>query len=152
MLEIGTKAPDFELPDQNGEMHKLSDYLGKKVILYFYPKDNTPGCTQEACDFRDNFKRLIDNDVIVLGISKDSIKKHVDFKKKYDLPFLLLSDENSDICEKYDVWKEKSNFGKKYFGIERTTFLIDEKSEIIKEWRKVTVKGHVDEILEIIRK
>ena len=152
MLELGIKAPDFELPDQNGEMHKLSDYAGKKVILYFYPKDNTPGCTQEACDFRDNFKRLIDNDVIVLGISKDSIKKHVDFKKKYDLPFLLLSDENSDICEKYDVWKEKLNFGKKYFGIERTTFLIDEKSEIIKEWRKVTVKGHVDEILEIIRK
>ncbi len=146
------KAYNFTLSADNGETLSLSDYLGKKVILYFYPKDNTPGCTQEACDFRDNFKRLIDNDVIVLGISKDSIKKHVDFKKKYDLPFLLLSDENSDICEKYDVWKEKSNFGKKYFGIERTTFLIDEKGEIIKEWRKVTVKGHVDEILEIIKK
>lgn len=146
------KAYNFTLPADNGEMITLSDYKGKKVVLYFYPKDSTPGCTQEACDFRDNFERLTTKDVIVLGVSRDSITKHQNFKKKNELPFLLLSDEKSDVCEKYGVWKEKMNYGKKYFGIERSTFLIDEKGEVVKEWRKVKVKGHIDEILDQIEK
>lgn len=146
------KAIDFTLPANNGENVKLSDFLGKRVVLYFYPKDNTPGCTQEACNFRDNFERLIAKNVVVLGVSKDSIKKHEGFVAKQKLPFLLLSDENSDVCERYGVWNEKINFGKKYFGIIRSTFLIDEKGEIIKEWRKVKVEGHVDEIIEELDK
>ena len=146
------KAIDFTLPANNGENVKLSDFLGKRVVLYFYPKDNTPGCTQEACNFRDNFERLTAKNVVVLGVSKDSIKKHEGFVAKQKLPFLLLSDENSDVCEKHGVWNEKINFGKKYFGIIRSTFLIDEKGEIIKEWRKVKVEGHVDEIIEELDK
>ena len=146
------KAIDFTLPANNGENVKLSDFLGKRVVLYFYPKDNTPGCTQEACNFRDNFERLTAKNVVVLGVSKDSIKKHEGFVAKQKLRFLLLSDENSDVCEKYGVWNEKINFGKKYFGIIRSTFLIDEKGEIIKEWRKVKVEGHVDEIIEELDK
>ena len=146
------KAIDFTLPANNGENVKLSDFLGKRVVLYFYPKDNTPGCTQEACNFRDNFERLTAKNVVVLGVSKDSIKKHEGFVAKQKLPFLLLSDENSDVCVKYGVWNEKINFGKKYFGIIRSTFLIDEKGEIIKEWRKVKVEGHVDEIIEELDK
>mgnify|MGYP003592738634 FL=1 len=146
------KAYNFTLAADNGEMITLSDYKGKKVVLYFYPKDSTPGCTQQACDFRDNFERLTTKDVIVLGVSRDSITKHQNFKKKNELPFLLLSDEKSDVCEKYGVWKEKMNYGKKYFGIERSTFLIDEKGEVVKEWRKVKVKGHIDEILDQIEK
>ena len=146
------KAIDFTLPANNGENVKLSDFLGKRVVIYFYPKDNTPGCTQEACNFRDNFERLTAKNVVVLGVSKDSIKKHEGFVAKQKLPFLLLSDENSDVCEKYGVWNEKINFGKKYFGIIRSTFLIDEKGEIIKEWRKVKVEGHVDEIIEELDK
>ena len=142
------KAIDFTLPANNGENVKLSDFLGKRVVLYFYPKDNTPGCTQEACNFRDNFERLTAKNVVVLGVSKDSIKKHEGFVAKQKIPFLLLSDENSDVCEKYGVCNEKINFGKKYCGIIRSTFLIDEKGEIIKEWRKVKVEGHVDEIIE----
>ena len=129
------KAYDFSLLADNGRNVSLSDYKGKKVVLYFYPKDSTPGCTQEACSFKDNFSRLTAKGVVVLGISKDSIKRHENFKKKND-----------------EVWKEKVNFGKKYFGIERSTFLIDEKGEIVKEWRKVKVKGHVDEVLEEIEK
>lgn len=146
------KAENFTLPADNGETVSLSDYKGKKVIVYFYPKDNTPGCTQEACSFRDSFSRLAAKGVSVLGISKDSLKKHENFKKKYELPFLLLSDENSDTCEKYRVWKEKINFGKKYFGIERSTFLIDGNGNIVKEWRKVKIQGHIDEILNEINK
>ena len=144
------KAYNFTLPADNGEKITLSNYKGKKVILYFYPKDSTPGCTQEACDFRDNFERLTAKKVVILGVSKDSIIRHENFKKKNNLPFLLLSDEDGEICEKYCVWKEKINFGKRYFGIERTTFLIDENGDIVKEWRKVKVKGHIDEILKEI--
>ncbi len=144
------KAYNFTLPADNGEKITLSNYKGKKVILYFYPKDSTPGCTQEACDFRDNFERLTAKKVVILGVSKDSIIRHENFKKKNNLPFLLLSDEDGEICEKYGVWKEKINFGKRYFGIERTTFLIDENGDIVKEWRKVKVKGHIDEILKEI--
>ncbi|RRD41095.1 thioredoxin-dependent thiol peroxidase [Leptotrichia sp. OH3620_COT-345] len=146
------KAEEFTLPADNGEMISLNNYRGKIVVIYFYPKDSTPGCTQEACSFRDNFARLEAKGVEVLGISKDSLKKHENFKKKYKLPFLLLSDENSDVCEKYQVWKEKINFGKKYFGIERSTFLIDTDGNIVKEWRKVKVQGHIDEILKEINK
>lgn len=146
------KAYNFILPADTGEMIKLSDYKGKKVILYFYPKDSTPGCTEEACSFRDNFALLVSRGVTVFGISKDSIKRHENFKKKNSLPFLLLSDEHGNVCENYGVWKEKVNFGKKYFGIERSTFLINEEGNIVKEWRKVKVKGHVDEIISEIEK
>ncbi len=146
------KAIDFTLPADNGEMITLSNYRGKKVIIYFYPKDSTPGCTEEACSFRDSYALLSSKGATVFGISKDSIKRHENFKNKNNLPFLLLSDENGDVCEKYGVWKEKINFGKKYFGIERSTFLIDEEGNIVKEWRKVKVKGHVEEVLSEIEK
>ena len=145
------KAYNFTLSADNGETVSLSDYLGKKVILYFYPKDNTPGCTQEACDFRDNFKRLIDNDVIVLGISKDSIKKHNGYKEKHKLPFLLLSDEDGKVCEDYGVWQLKKMMGKEYMGIVRSTFLIDKDGNLVKEWRAVKVNGHIEEVLEFVK-
>lgn len=146
------KAYDFTLTADNGETVTLSDYRGKKVIVYFYPKDSTPGCTQEACSFRDSFSRITGKGAVVFGISRDSLKKHESFKRKNELPFLLLSDEDGNVCEHYGVWKEKINFGKKYFGIERSTFLIDEKGTIVKEWRKVKVSGHVEEILAELEK
>ena len=149
MLETGTKAPDFELLDQNGKMHKLSDYAGKKVILYFYPKDNTSGCTQEACDFRDNINRLT-NYATVIGVSPDSIKSHKSFKEKQSLNFILLSDPEHKLAEEFEVWKEKSMYGRKYMGIERSTFILDKNGKIEKEWRKVKVKGHVDEVIEYL--
>jgi len=130
----------------------LKDFLGQKVILYFYPKDMTSGCTQEACDFRDSFPKFEKINAVVLGISKDALKLHKKFQEKYNLPFNLLSDESGEVCEKYDVWKEKSMYGKKYMGIERTTFLIDESGKIIKIFRKVKVKGHINEILEFLGK
>lgn len=127
----------------------ISDFKGQKVILYFYPKDNTSGCTQEACDFRDNINRLTKY-AVVIGVSPDSIKSHKSFKEKQDLNFILLSDLEHKLAEAFDVWKEKSMYGRKYMGIERSTFLIDEKGNIEKEWRKVKVKGHVDEVISYI--
>ena len=112
MLEVGTKAPDFELPDQNGELHKLSEYLGKKVILYFYPRDNTPGCTKQACGFSERYPQIIEKGAVVLGISKDSVASHKKFEEKYGLAFTLLSDTERKVIEAYDVWKEKKNYGK----------------------------------------
>lgn len=133
--------------DGNEKEYSLSDFRGEKVILYFYPKDNTSGCTQEACDFRDNINRLT-NVATVIGVSPDSIKSHIKFKEKQFLNFILLSDTEHKLAEKYGVWKEKSMYGRKYMGIERSTFILDKNGNIQKEWRKVKVKGHVDEVLD----
>ena len=129
--------------------YSLNDFKGQKVILYFYPKDNTSGCTQEACDFRDNINRLT-SFATVIGISPDSIKSHLKFKEKQSLNFILLSDPEHKLAEAFNVWVEKSMYGRKYMGIERSTFVLDENLNIIKEWRKVKVKGHVDEVIEYL--
>ncbi|QOR67107.1 thioredoxin-dependent thiol peroxidase [Cytobacillus suaedae] len=150
-VEVGKVAPDFELVSTNGEMVKLSDYKGKYVVLYFYPKDMTPGCTTQACDFRDHHKSFSDVNAVILGVSPDSAEKHQKFTEKYDLPFQLLVDDEHKVAELYDVWKLKKNFGKEYMGIERSTFLINPEGQIVKEWRKVKVKGHVEEALEEIK-
>jgi peroxiredoxin Q/BCP len=147
MLKVGDKAPDFTLISDEGKDFSLKDLKGKKVILYFYPKDDTEACTQEACSFRDNINVIEKKNAVVIGVSKDNTKSHVKFKKKYDLNFTLLSDENRKMLEAYGVWKEKSMFGKKYMGIIRTTFLIDEKGDIKEIWEKVTVKGHIENII-----
>lgn len=148
MLKEGQKAPSFKLPGDDGKEHSLNDFKGKKVVLYFYPKDDTSGCTKEACDFKDNMSRIKRKDTVVIGVSKDSVKSHLKFKEKYGLNFLLLSDEDLNILEKYGVWKEKSMYGRKYMGVERTTFIIDENGKIQKIFEKVKVPGHVDEVLK----
>lgn len=150
-VEVGKPAPDFELKASNGKTVKLSDYKGKYVVLYFYPKDMTPGCTTEACDFRDHHKSFEELDAVILGVSPDPIERHEKFIEKYDLPFLLLSDENHQVAELYDVWKLKNTFGKEHYGIERSTFLIDKDGIVLKEWRKVKVNGHVEEALEFLK-
>jgi len=150
-LQIGDAAPDFTLPtDGNGSI-TLSDLRGQKVILYFYPKDDTPGCTKESCSFNENLTALNKLGVQVIGISKCSVTKHDKFKAKYDLNFPLASDSDSDICEQYGVFKEKSMYGKTYMGIERSTFLIDENGKIEQLWRKVKVPGHVEAVMETIQ-
>ena len=143
MLEVGMLAPDFTLPTDRGEV-TLSSFRGQKVVVYFYPKDDTSGCTREACDFRDHLPAF--KGVRVLGISRDSVAKHKAFRAKYALPFELASDEEGKVCEAYGVWVEKSMYGRQYFGIERTTFLLDEKGCIEALWRKVKVPGHVEEV------
>lgn len=150
MLEVGIKAPDFELPDQNGDMHKLSDYLGKKVILYFYPKDNTPGCAKQACGFSELFPQFSEKGAIVLGVSKDSIASHKKFEEKYGLTFTLLSDTERKVIELYDVWKEKKNYGKVSMGVVRTTYLIDENGFIIKANDKVKASDDPENMLKEI--
>lgn len=147
MLEIGDKAPTFSLEADTGEKVALKDYKGKTVVLYFYPKDLTSGCTQQACDFRDSHTKLKKRDFVVLGVSKDPIKQHLKFKEKYSLPFPLLSDEDGKVCEAYGVWKQKSMYGRKYMGIERTTFIIGPTGKIEQIYNKVKVKGHVAEVL-----
>lgn len=147
MLKPGEKAPDFKLKSDSGESFSLKDFKGKKVVLYFYPKDMTSGCTVEACDFRDNIKKIEKKNTVVIGVSADSIQSHKKFKDKYKLPFTLLSDESKKMLTDYEVWKEKSMYGKKYMGIVRTTFLINEKGKIEKIWEKVNVNGHVEDIL-----
>lgn len=134
----------------NEKGFSLNDFKGQRVILYFYPKDNTSGCTQEACDFRDNINRLTSY-ATVIGVSPDSIKSHKSFKEKQSLNFILLSDPEHKLAEKFEVWKEKSMYGRKYMGIERSTFIIDKNGKIEKEWRKVKVKGHVDEVIEYLK-
>jgi peroxiredoxin Q/BCP len=147
-LAVGANAPDFTLPASNGEQVKLSDFRGKKVVLYFYPRDNTPGCTSEACDFRDAFPSFTEADTVILGVSPDPVKSHLNFIKKHGLNFMLLADEEHQVCELYGVWKEKNMYGKKYWGVERTTFLIDKDGKIAKIYPKVKVKGHVEKVLE----
>lgn len=151
MIKEGSKAPQFTLKNQDGQKISLKDFLGKKVVLYFYPKDMTSGCTKEACDFRDHIELFNNQNVVVLGVSADSIDLHKKFKSKYNLPFDLLSDDSKKVLEKYGVWKEKSMYGKKYFGIERTTIIIDENGRIKKIFPKVKVNGHVKEVLEALK-
>ncbi len=145
---IGEPAPDFSLPRDGGQTVSLSDFKGKKVVLYFYPKDDTPGCTKEAVGFTESVDDFAALDTIVLGVSKDSVKKHEKFSGKYDLKIALLSDEEGDVCERYGTWVEKSMYGKTYMGIERATFLIDAEGKIAQVWRKVKVPGHVDAVRE----
>lgn len=147
-LAIGDKAPDFTLPTDTEDTITLSDLRGQKVVLYFYPKDNTPGCTKEACDFRDHFANFKQRGIQVFGISKDNAKNHTKFKEKYNLPFTLLVDANADVCEAYGVINKKSMFGKTFLGIQRSTFLIDEQGSIRAIWRKVKVPGHVEQVLD----
>lgn len=151
MLKENDKAPDFSLISDEGKKINLKDFRGKKVILYFYPKDNTSGCTKEACSFRDSIKSFEKNNAVVIGISKDDISSHKKFKEKYNLPFNLLSDESLETIKDYGVWKEKNMYGKKYMGIERTTFIIDEKGIIRKIYPKVKVIGHIEEILNELK-
>lgn len=148
MLEVGNKAPEFSLVADSGEKVSLKDYKGKKVILYFYPKDMTSGCTQEACDFRDNIKKFEKKNTVVIGVSPDDTKSHNKFKDKYELPFTLLSDESKKMLLDYGVWQEKSMYGRKYMGVVRTTFIIDENGKIEKIFEKVKVPGHIDELLD----
>ncbi len=151
-LEIGTKAPIFEALSDENEKISLAELQGKNVVLYFYPKDDTPGCTIEAQDFSKKIKNFEDLDCVVLGVSKDSLKSHCKFVEKYSIAFNLLLDEDGEICEKYGVIKEKSMFGKKYFGIDRSTFLIDKTGKIAKIWRSVKVNGHIEEVLKELSK
>jgi len=148
MLKIGDKAPEFSLPSSDRSTSSLKDFKGKKVVLYFYPKDDTSGCTKEACSFRDNLARVRKKGAVILGISADSIHSHGKFIEKYDLTFPLLSDESKETIKAYGVWKEKSMYGRKYMGIERTTFIIDEKGKIAHIFPKVKVEGHTDEVLQ----
>ncbi len=148
MIEPGKKAPDFTLTDQDGRKHKLSDYKGRPVVLYFYPKDDTPGCTKEACSFRDNFDEYRKRGIEVLGVSADDEKSHGKFREKYDLPFALLADTDKTVVEKYGVWVEKNNYGKKYMGIARKTFLIDKDGKILHVFNKVKTEIHAEEVLE----
>lgn len=152
MLEIGTKAPDFELPDQNGKMHKLSDYAGKKVILYFYPKDNTAGCSKQACGFSERTPKFKKKGVIILGISKDSVASHKKFEEKYDLGFTILSDTERKVIEAYDVWHEKKMCGKVSMGVVRTTYLIDENGIIVMSNDKVKAADDPEYMLGVISK
>ncbi|MFO0743621.1 MAG: thioredoxin-dependent thiol peroxidase [Candidatus Paceibacterota bacterium] len=151
MLKINQKAPEFNLPDQSGEMHNLKMYKGKKVLLYFYPKDDTPGCTTEACSFRDNLKDLSSLGLVVLGVSKDSVASHAKFAKKYDLNFPILSDETGDVIEAYGAWGKKKFMGREYMGILRMSFLIDQNGKIEKIYEEVKPKEHVGEVKEDVK-
>ncbi|MEO2205626.1 thioredoxin-dependent thiol peroxidase [Paenibacillus pabuli] len=150
-LTEGKLAPDFELPASTGETVKLSDYRGQRVLIYFYPKDMTSSCTQEACDFRDRHKEFEGLNTVILGISTDPMSRHEQFIAKYGLPFTLLSDEEHQVAEQYGVWQLKKLYGKEYMGIVRSTFLIDEEGKLIKEWSKVRVKGHIEAALEAVK-
>ena len=150
MLQPGTKAPDFTLPDQNGTMHSLKDHRGKKVILYFYPKDNTSGCTKQACGFSERYPHFREKGVEILGVSKDSVESHKRFEEKYGLAFTLLADPERKVLEAYDVWKEKTNYGKVSMGVVRTTYLIDEKGIIIRAEEKVKAADNPEDMLQVV--
>lgn len=149
-LEIGKKAPKFKLPASNGEILSLADCRGSHVVLFFYPKDMTATCTQQACDLRDVYGEIRQQNAIVLGISTDSVKSHRNFIAQKELPYLLLADEHHEVCEKYGVWQLKKLYGREYMGIVRSTFLIDAKGNLVREWRKVKVKGHAEEVLAAV--
>ena len=149
---VGNKAIEVDLIVEGDKKIQISDYLGKNIVLYFYPKDDTPGCTVEANDFKFYTNEFQNLNAVIIGISKDSLESHAKFKKKYDLPFILASDSEGKTCDSYGVWVEKSMYGKKYFGINRSTFLIDTHGKIRRIWDKVSVKGHVEEVLEELKK
>ena len=148
MLEVGMKAPEFSLPDQNGDVHTLGEYVGKKVILYFYPRDNTPGCTKQACGFSELYPQFVEKDAVVIGISKDSVASHKKFEEKYNLGFTILSDTELEAIKAYDVWQEKKNYGKVSMGVVRTTYLIDENGVIEKVFKKVKAADNPAQMLE----
>ena len=150
-VKIGKKVPDFRLPATDDQEIALSDFQGKRVVVYFYPKDSTPGCTTEGQDFRDSIHTFRRRHTAILGISRDSVKSHENFKSKQQFPFDLLSDQDEKVCRLFDVIREKNMYGKKVMGVERSTFLIDEQGILRREWRKVSVKGHVSEVLEAIK-
>lgn len=151
MLETGIKAPSFELPDQNGELHTLEEYRGKKIILYFYPKDNTPGCTKQACGFGEMHPQFMEEGAVVIGVSKDSVASHKKFEEKYGLPFTLLADTELSCIQAYDVWKEKNMYGKKTMGVVRTTYLIDEDGIIRKVLGNVKAAENPAQMLDVLR-
>jgi len=150
LIEVGKKAPAFTLADQDGQKHKLGDYAGRYVVLYFYPKDDTSGCTKEACQFRDGLPGFEDVNAVVLGVSPDDEAKHKKFAEKYELPFTLLADPEKKVLEKYGVWQEKSMYGRKYMGVVRTTYLIDPKGKVAQRWDKVKVPDHAAKVLAAI--
>ena len=150
MLTEGTKAPDFTLPDQNGKEHSLKDYKGQRVILYFYPKDNTSGCTKQACSFGELMPQFKEKGAVILGVSKDSVASHKKFEEKYGLPFTLLSDTELEVIKAYDVWKEKKNYGKVSMGVVRTTYLIDEEGIIVKAFDKVKAAENPSQMLGLL--
>lgn len=151
VLKSGTLAPDFALPDEQGILHRLSDFEGQIIVLYFYPKDDTPGCTTEACSFRDQFDEYQKAGVPVIGVSPDSAKKHLKFKEKYNLPFLLLADENHEVCELYGVWGRKKFMGREYDGVFRTTYLIGKDRKILQVFENVKPEGHSQQILAALQ-
>ena len=151
-IQLGALSPSFNAVCDDGSRIELSELRGKNVVLYFYPKDDTPGCTIEAQDFTQNIEKFVSLDTVILGVSRDSIKSHCNFIQKYNLAFNLISDEDGEICSVYGVLKEKSMFGKKYIGIERSTFLIDKRGNILKIWQPVKINGHIDEILGFLAK
>ena len=150
-VKLGKKVPDFTATATNDSEFSLSKNIGKNIVIYFYPKDNTPGCTKEGEDFRDQFKAFSSNNAIIVGVSRDSVKSHDKFICKFNFPFDLIADEDETVCQLFDVIKEKNMYGRKYMGIERSTFLIDTNGNLINEWRKVKVKGHVKEVLGALK-
>ncbi|WP_048600707.1 thioredoxin-dependent thiol peroxidase [Rubeoparvulum massiliense] len=151
MIQVGEQVPDLVLPASDGTMVSLKQYAGKYVVLYFYPKDMTPGCTTEACEFRDMTSQYEALNAMIVGVSPDPLKSHEKFIQKHELPFLLLSDEEHALAEAFGVWKLKKMYGREYMGIERSTFIIDPEGKLLKEWRKVKVKGHVEDVLNILK-
>ena len=151
MLQVGKRAPAFNLESDSGKKVSLASLRGKRVVLYFYPKDDTPGCTQESCDFRDNLSRVEAQGAVVFGVSKDSVGSHQKFKEKFSLPFPLLSDPSYAMLEKYGVWKEKKLYGRSYMGVERTTVILDENGKVAQIFPKVKVMGHVESVIKFLR-
>ena len=151
-VSLGKAVPNFTGRITNDFIFHLSDYKGQKIVIYFYPKDSTPGCTKEGEDFRDSFENFKEKNTVIIGVSRDSVTSHDKFSNKYNFPFKLISDENEKVCKLFDVIKEKNMYGRKYMGIERSTFLIDDKGVLVNEWRKVKVNGHVEQVLEALNK